>query len=558
MTKLRIGHRIAIIPLLLSILMLAVGLTGFFGMRSMGQAMDMIYSDRIEPMRDLKAISDAYAVTVVDTAHKVRAGTVTPAAATEAMRQAARTIDERWKVYAASDMIPEEARLAREAQAQFPPANEAVAQLQQLVAGGNSPALTDFIEKAMYPKIDPIITTVSKLSDLQLIAAKQDHDTAGQEFRTMTGVVITTIVVAVFLGALSAYILTRGITVPLGSMTAAMQELSKGKLDIAIPKSRYQDEIGDMAIAMVIFKDNAVERHRLQQEEMQAATARAERAQRIEMITQKFDNGVTGVLVTVSHAAEEMNGTATSLSASAEEASVQATTVSAAAEEAAMNVQTVSAAAEELHASIGEISRQMTVAKTIAGEADVESQRAAGTMQELSETAQRISQVVTLITDIANQTNLLALNATIEAARAGEAGKGFAVVASEVKSLANQTAKATEDIAQQVNSVQTTTGAAVSAISNIAQTISRINEIATTIAAAVEEQGAATREISDNVAQVAQATSEVTQNIQGVNQAAQDTSQSATTVKQASQELSVQATNLRQIVQHFLTDVRAA
>jgi methyl-accepting chemotaxis protein len=544
MTKLRIGHRIAIIPLLLSILMLAVGLTGFFGMRSMGEAMDMIYSDRIEPMRDLKAISDAYAVTVVDAAHKVRAGTVTPAAAAEAMRQATRTIDERWKVYVATAMIPEEARLAKEAQAQFLPANEAVAQLQQLVAGGNSPALTSFIEKTMYPKIDPIVTTVSKLSDLQLVAAKQDHDTAEQEFRIMTVVVIITIVMAVFLGALSAYVLTRGITVPLGSMTAAMQELSKGKLDITIPTSRYQDEIGDMAIAMVIFKDNAIERHRLQQEEIQAAKARAERAQRIEMITSKFDNGVTGVLVTVSHAAEEMNGTASSLSASAEEASVQATTVSA--------------AAEELHASIGEISRQMTVAKTIAGEADIESQRAAGTMQELSDTAQRISQVVTLITDIANQTNLLALNATIEAARAGEAGKGFAVVASEVKSLANQTAKATEDIAQQVNSVQTTTGAAVSAISNIAQTISRINEIATAIAAAVEEQGAATREISDNVAQVAQATSEVTQNIQGVNQAAQDTSQSAATVKQASQELSVQATNLRQIVQHFLTDVRAA
>ncbi|MFD2261454.1 methyl-accepting chemotaxis protein [Lacibacterium aquatile] len=558
MTKLRIGHRIAIIPLLLSILMLIVGLTGFSGMNSMGRAMSLIYSDRIEPMRDLKAISDAYVVTVVDTAHKLRAGTITPAAAVENMRQATLVIKDRWQAYSESDMIPEEKRLAAEAKTQFPVADEAIRQLQQLISAGNSAALTEYIEKTMYAKIDPLVGTISKLSDLQLVAAKGDSDAAADEFRTLTWVVGLTIAVAVALGALSAYVLTRGITVPLGLMTGAMRELSAGKLDIVVPQSRYKDEIGDMAIAMVIFKDNAIERDRLQKEEMKAAQTRAERAQRIEMITQTFDSGVTGVLVTVSHAAEEMNSTATSLSASAEEASVQATTVSAAAEQAAMNVQTVSAAAEELHSSIGEISRQMTVAKSIAGEADVESQRAAGTMQELSETAQRISQVVTLITDIANQTNLLALNATIEAARAGEAGKGFAVVASEVKSLANQTAKATEDIAQQVTGVQTTTNAAVNAIGNIAQTISRINEIATTIAAAVEEQGAATREISINVAQVAQATSEVTQNIQGVNQAAQDTSQSATTVKQASQELSAQSSNLRQIVQTFLTDVRAA
>lgn len=558
MKSLKIGHRIAIIPLILSTLMLIVGLTGFNGMRSMGYAMNSIYFDRVVPLRDLKVISDAYAVTIVDTAHKVRGGSLSTEAGLKNLSDAEKIIRERWTAYSSTQMTADEKKLATQVESRFRAAEAVSADLRRLFAARDGAALASFNDKTLYPQIEPLTEAISALIDVQLRIAQQDHEVAEAEFRSLTWAVSLTILIAALIGAVSAWWLASGITGPLKAMTQAMMQLAQGRLDILIPVSRFRDEVQDMSGAMSIFRENAVERQRLQQEELRAAEQRAERARTIERITNSFDSGVSGVLLTVSHAAEEMNATAVTLSGSAEEASAQATTVAAAAEEAATNVQTVSAAAEELHASISEISRQMTVAKTIAHNADEESRRVTGTMEELAETAGRISQVVTLINSIAAQTNLLALNATIEAARAGEAGKGFAVVAGEVKNLATQTAKATEEIAQQVTGVQNTTGRAVSAIDNIARTISNISEIATAIAAAVEQQGAATREISDNVSQVAQATSEVTQNIQGVNSAARDTSAAAGEVRQASGELSEQAATLRGLVQNFLSDVRAA
>ncbi len=354
------------------------------------------------------------------------------------------------------------------------------------------------------------------------------------------------------------YLTTRSIAPPLQSMTNVMGKLAGGELTIDIPATQRRDEIGHIAKAVLVFKENMIKARDAAKREAEEQKAREVRAQKIDGLTRDFDSDVSLVVKTVASATTEMQATASSMTATAEETSRQATAVAAAAEEASTNVQTVASASEELSSSITEISRQVSDSARIAAQAVEEAQHTNETVQGLADAAQKIGDVVKLINDIAGQTNLLALNATIEAARAGDAGKGFAVVASEVKSLANQTAKATEDIATQINAIQSATQSAVGAIQGIGKTIGEISQIATTIASAVEEQGAATQEIARNVQQAASGTTEVTSNISGVNQAAAETGTAATQVLASASELSQQSETLRGQVEKFLAAVKAA
>src|SRR5205085_9744880 len=244
---------------------------------------------------------------------------------------------------------------------------------------------------------------------------------------------------------------------------------------------------------------------------------RVARAARVNELTRSFDASISNVLRSVASASTELQATASSMTATAEETSNQATAVAAATEEASTNVQTVAAASEELASSVTEISRQVAQSASITQKAVSETERTNTTIQGLFNDATSIGDVVKLISEIASQTNLLALNATIEAARAGESGRGFAVVASEVKSLAEQTAKATDEIRSQIVTMKNVATSAVGAIRHIGQTIGEINEVTTAIAAAVEQQGAATREIARNIQHAASGTSEVSSNIVGVS-----------------------------------------
>ncbi|MBM3539531.1 MAG: HAMP domain-containing protein [Alphaproteobacteria bacterium] len=356
-----------------------------------------------------------------------------------------------------------------------------------------------------------------------------------------------------------ALLTARAIVNPIAGMTGAMQKLAGGDKTVEIPAKTRTDEIGTMAAAVQVFKDNMIEAERLRGEQ-EAMKKRAEAEQRAAMhkLADEFEASVKGVVQTVASSSTQLQSTAQSMSATAEETSRQATAVAAASEQASTNVQTVASAAEELSSSIAEISRQVSESTKIAGSAAEEASRTNVQIKGLAEAAQKIGDVVKLISDIAAQTNLLALNATIEAARAGEAGKGFAVVASEVKSLATQTAKATEEISAKVAEMQTATGQSVQAIDGITGTIGRINEIATTIAAAVEEQGAATQEIARNVQQASAGTTEVSSNIGGVTQAASETGAAATQVLSASGELSKQSETLGSQVDAFIARIRAA
>ncbi|MBI4969058.1 MAG: HAMP domain-containing protein [Rhodospirillales bacterium] len=394
--------------------------------------------------------------------------------------------------------------------------------------------------------------------DNQKTLLKKDAENIDSSIATLLVVVWAALAIGLGLGGTIAFTTARGITVPLHGMTEAMNSLSQGNLQVEVPGVGRKDEVGDMASAMQVFKDGLIRQRELEAQQERDRLAREERAKKIEVLTGQFDKDVSELVGAFAKAAKQLNGTATTMSANAEQTSRQATAVAAAAEEASTNVQTVAAAAEELSSSITEISRQVSNSSTISANAVGEANRTTEIVNGLTEATARIGEVVHLINDIASQTNLLALNATIEAARAGEAGKGFAVVANEVKSLANQTAKATDEITQQINAVQDQTSRAAEAIKGIVKIIMEIGEIASSIATAVEEQSAATQEIARNVEQAAQGTREVTSNVSGVMQASTETGSAAGMVLDSSKDMSEKSECLSVAISRFLKDVKAA
>ena len=364
---------------------------------------------------------------------------------------------------------------------------------------------------------------------------------------------------ALAIGLVLAWLIGRSIAVPVVSMTEAMRRLADGDTDAAIPAVGRRDEIGQMAGAVQVFRDNMIRTREMERDAREAEVrAAAERRAAMMRLADGFEASVKGIVETVASAATEMQTTASVMTHTADTTSQQATAVAAASEQASANVQTVAAATEELSSSIAEIGRQVSSSSQIANQAVTEAERTNATMHELVQAAEQIGQVVELINTIAGQTNLLALNATIEAARAGEAGKGFAVVASEVKSLATQTARATEEIKSKVGEIQGATGGAQAAIDGIGRIIGQMNEITTTIAAAIEEQSAATRDISSNVSQAARGTEEVSANITGVTQATGETGAAASQVLGASEGLARDAERLRTEVANFIATIRAA
>jgi len=350
-----------------------------------------------------------------------------------------------------------------------------------------------------------------------------------------------------------------GISRPIRAIVALLQQLARGDYNADVVGTDRKDEVGDIAKAAVVFKDNGLAKIRLEQEQKEASErAEAQRKADMHHLANEFERSVGGIVNVLASAATEMQATATQLTASAQETSAQSTSVTSAAEIAASNVTSVAGSAEELGASVSEIGRQAERSTHMTRSAVEEIGEASTTVSELSSAAARIDTIAEMIATIAAQTNLLALNATIEAARAGEAGRGFAVVAAEVKTLATQTAKATAEISEQLTGIQALSGKAVAAIQSLTNTVREIDTSAAAISAAVEQQGAATREIVHAVSQVSVGTGEVTTNISGVAAAAEQTGIAANQVQTSSGDLASQAEQLRYKVDEFLANVRAA
>ena len=362
----------------------------------------------------------------------------------------------------------------------------------------------------------------------------------------------------IVLGLLAALFAVRGVGRPLAAIATATGRLADGDLDTVIEGISRQDEVGTLARSLQVFRDGLRQTRELETAAAAEVAAKAARVERLEALVHGFEAEAAEALHMVAAAATELDATAAGMQGMARDGTARAASLTTASEQASVNVQTVAASAEEMAASIAEVARQVTASAHVARQAAEGARATDQTVGGLAEAANPIGEVVRLISDIAGQTNLLALNTTIEAARAGEHGKGFAVVASEVKQLAQQTAKATEEIGAQISAMQGETGRAVDAIRGIGRTIEGLEELTIQVAAAAEEQAAATQEIGRAVAEAATGTNEVSRHAGEVNEGAQQTGAAATQVRAASGELAQKAEDLRGQMDAFLAGIRAA
>ncbi|RAU23630.1 methyl-accepting chemotaxis protein [Paramagnetospirillum kuznetsovii] len=564
--NLRISTRLLGLTVLTVVLTVVVASLGINGMGVMEARMKSIYEDRVICLGQLANIQNAF--------QRIRTRLMWAVdAPSDAQRQAHlgkiaeydSLINKEWKDYTATNLVPEEKILADRFSAGLAATRADRAMAMAAIQGGDlagAKAMTSPDHK-IAKRFVAATDILSSLEQLQIRVGKMDFNAAEETYAATRTFSVAVSVVGLVGALVMTLLIIRSITVPVAASIAVMERLAKDDTSVEVGGQDRKDEVGDIARSVQVFKQNALDKKRLEAEAA-AAKHRAEEQNRANMnrMAGEFETSVGQVVDSVASASGDMEQTAQTMSALAGQVAAQATAVAAASDQAAANVQTVAAAAEELSSSVGEIGRQVSESAQVARSAVEETAHTDAIVRGLAEAAGRIGQVISLINDIASQTNLLALNATIEAARAGEAGKagkaGEAGEAGEVKNLANQTARATDEIAQQINSVQTETGRAVEAIRNVSATIGRIDEISSAIASAVEEQSAATQEIARNVEEAARGTQEVSSNISGVTNAAGETGQASATVLDAARALSAQSGTLRRTVGDFVAKVRAA
>lgn len=542
---------------MMCVAMLCLGISGHIALLNSNARMKTVVEDRVAPLKQLKLISDAYAVSIVDATHKIRNGGFTWEEGTASIVQALGVIDQNWADYMATKLTPEEKMLASKMQVAMDAADPAMQELNQILIARDKTALDDFVVNRLYDNIDPIGVPLSELVDLQLRVAEQDYRAADQarQFALKVEALVSTIsVVCIFFGL---WVILKGVVGPLRNIRDTMTVLASGDLRQSVPLLERKDEIGEIAQAVDVFRTGLLQAEVLRldaqkSEQRQAEIIRNER----HAIADEFQSKMGALADSFAKSSSEVSNAAESLAATAEETSRQAQAVGGAAEDAASNVQTVAVASEEMAASVMEINAQVARASTVAFEASQEANTTEAEIRALSISAQGIGEVVNLITSIAAQTNLLALNATIEAARAGDAGKGFAVVASEVKQLANQTATATDEIGRKIAEIQKATERTVASIEKIVGTIDDIRSISGNVASAVEQQRAATHEIAQNTHKAADGTLAVTENIFGVGRAAEMTGAASTQLMGLSGSLSHQAQELQSQVSDFVAKLR--
>ncbi|MFT3996619.1 MAG: methyl-accepting chemotaxis protein [Asticcacaulis sp.] len=535
------------------------GWVGFSNLQTANANMKTLVEDRVIPLRQLSAVSAYYAVNIVDASHKVRSGAFTWEQGKESVDTARSALTKEWQTYQATKLTPEEKVLADQTAEVMKTADGQVDQLVAILQQQDKAALDAYVESDLYPAIDPVSENFAKLQALQLRVADEIYDKSHKDKATADLVIGLSFALIIAIGAVAFWTVLFGVTRPINGMTVAMSRLAKDDLSVTVPCLGRRDELGQMANAVNVFKENALRIRSLQAEAAeQEARMLAEKRAALAEVAATFERKVLTIVESVAAASSQLQGTSSTLNMTAGDTARTSERVVAAAETTAANINTVAAAAEEMNASVHEIASQIHHSNDVARSASERAESARQTVNALSHAADRIGEVVGLINDIASQTNLLALNATIEAARAGEVGKGFAVVASEVKSLASQTARATSEVGQQIREVQVATHEAVEAMAAISRIVSEISDVSVSISAAMEEQSAAIQEITRNTSEVAQVSQDVSQSIQVVREGSHETDRASQESLEASRNLESMAGNLRGEVISFLSTLRAA
>jgi methyl-accepting chemotaxis protein len=522
-----------------------------------------VYLDRVVPLEQLKRVSDDYAVSIVDATHKVNNGGMSWAEGLEAVTGARVRIRDTWGAYLATQLTAEEQRLVEQAQQAMSPADAAVTELVAILQSREKDVLSHFVRDRLYQTIDPLTNIIAALTTLQVNVAgdvfKETHD-EGQRAILVGKAMLGAGLLAFAIGVLTVQ---GRVLRPLDRLTATLRVLAGQDFSVTVSDTRRVDEIGEMARAVDVLKENGADAQRLrQQQEMAREAAERQKRSALEAMAAKVESEADRAVGEVVRQTDNMGGHADAVAGSAGLVAENSQNVAAAATQALHNAETVASAAEELSMSIREIAQQVNHGGQVSRRAEEIGERARTAITGLTEAVARIGDVAEMISEIAGQTNLLALNATIEAARAGEAGKGFAVVASEVKALAGQTARATEEIGRQIADIREVTHSAVTAVQEMGSTIGEMSQITHSISAAVEEQGAATQEISRNVLQAADAAREVSSRIGDVSLEAKQSGNRASAMLDASRSVAGSIGSLRhelvQVVRHAMEEVNGA
>jgi methyl-accepting chemotaxis protein len=554
-----ISRKLFALSIVMVAILVATSSVGILGLERMHDGFRQVSQDTTKALIDLSG--------TVDALHRLRIRVVSAAAEQDAGKiqslkdeygKQSGDLNRLWQAYMAVPMTDEEAKLAKDVGAGLGAYQAYLATgWKNIAEGRQSAVLADILGSSGTQRFREAASPLRKLLEYQSREAETLFDSGEETFTSDRILSIALVGLGIVLGGILSFTIGRSISNPIDRIIAVMDRLAQDDTSVEVQGLDRKDEVGGIARSVQVFKQNALDKKRIEAEA--ADTQRlADARHREEMLrlAAEFEASVARVVEGVSNASQDMEGTAQAMSSLSDQVSGQASAVAAASEQAAANVQTVAAATEELSSSVGEIGRQVSESAVVARSAVEEANHTNAMMQGLSDAAGRIGEVIKLINTIAAQTNLLALNATIEAARAGDAGKGFAVVANEVKGLATQTARATNEIAEQINAVQAETDKAVAAIHNVGRTITRIDQISSAIASAVEQQSAATQEIARNIEEASRGTQEVSMNIGGVTAAAQEAGQSSASVLSAARRLSSESDALKDIVRDFLVTVR--
>ena len=521
-----------------------VGAIGIYGMSKTNAGLETVYKDRVVPLEQLKAVSDMYAVNIVDTSHKVRNGGLTWDEGVRSVNEARTRLSSQWQAYMGSYMEEEEKRLATETERLMGTADRSVSQLMDVLGLRDRKRLDQFVLKQLYSVIDPVTEKVDKLIQLQLREAKREHTAAHDRFVAILWVAVLLLGLALAWAVGFGLAVGRGVYREVGGEPRIIAELAAriagGDLTaVASNGNGHGNGSGQgngharQTGIMAAMGEMATKLQQMLGQIAQGARTLSAASTELATVSEQVTSG-----------AGEASGRARTVAAAAEEMSATIDTMASSSSQATTNISTVAAGAEEMTATIGDIAKNTEQARGVTSDAVRQAETVGSVVRELGQATQDIGKITETITAISGQTNLLALNATIEAARAGAAGKGFAVVASEIKELARQTAVATEDIGRKIGAIQSTTATAVEDISKITEVIQEVNTIVSGIAAAIEEQSAVTRDIAANIAQAAHGVEEVDRNVGTSATVARSIAQDVAHVNHAAGEMAASSTQV--------------